>query len=115
MSVFSSLSPQETYRMHGRLTRAQIENLLDQEQKYKQLEGIDACVSEAMAQFPAEDFLEDIKSRLNELSKKLRGDNREALAGIIESIDDLAQCTFYATDYGRSELNKVEKALEAIK
>lgn len=112
--VFSSLSAQETYRMHGKVTRAQLEELLDLEHRIDKIDGIDSYMHEAMGQFPAEDFLETIKTRLHELSKKLRGDNKATANGIIEALDDLAQCTFYAADYGRSELNKAIKAIEGV-
>lgn len=109
--IWSNLSAQETYRMYGRITKEQMENLLDQSAAYEGIDGIDAHISEAMCQYPAEDFLEGIKTRLNALQKNLRGANREELGGIIEALDDLAQTTFYAADYGRSELNKAEQAL----
>jgi len=111
--VFSSLTPTETFRMYGSLTRRQIEDLLGKDEALRELEGIDAHIDEAMCQYPAEDFLESIKTRLHELSKKLRGDNKDTLNGIIESLDDIAQCTFYAADYGRDELQKARNAIDA--
>jgi len=110
--VFSSLSAQETYRMHGRVTRAQLENLLDQEASLEGIGGVDGYIDEAMCQYPAEDFLEGHKTRLVELMKNLRGANKETMSGIIEALDDIAQCTFNAADYGRSELNKALKTLK---
>ena len=53
-----------------------------------------------------------VVDKLHALAKNLRGQNRETLIGIIESLDDIAQCTFNAADYGRDEL---KKALEVFK
>ena len=110
--IFSSLSPQETYRMHGKVSRAQLEELLDAQEKAADLDDVKVKVEEGMTQFPAEDFLEGIKNRMFELSKKLRGANKEELQGIIEQLDDIAQCTFNASDYGRSELRDAIKMIE---
>jgi hypothetical protein len=62
---------------------------------------------EASAQFPAEDFLSDQVSALQEFAKRLRGDNKKDLLHIIECISDALQCQFYATDYGMAELRKI--------
>jgi hypothetical protein len=77
--------------------------------------AMDAHVNEACCQFPAEDFLEGVKDRLHELSKRVRGDNKSELMGIIEALDDIAQCTFNAADYGRDELRKAIKALDEVR
>ena len=74
--------------------------------------GVNGCIDEAMAQYPAEDFLSAHIDRLHVLSKHLRGNNREELIAIIGAAEDLAQCTFYAAEYGRSELNKAVKRVE---
>lgn len=111
--IWSNMSPHETFRMYGRVSKSQLEALLETDERLEGIDGIDAHIDEAIAQFPAEDFLEGIKSRLHDLSKKIRGDNKEDLKGIIEALDDLAQCTFNSADYGRSELNSALKALTA--
>ena len=86
--------------------------MLDKEERLEALGGVEARIDEAICQFPAEDFLEGIKNRLHELSKRVRGENREEVIGIIEALDDIAQCTFNAADYGRHELRQARKALE---
>ena len=105
----------EYLRLNGTLSQERIEQLVTlQEESGLLAEGIDSAkvhIEEGMTQFPAEDFLEPIKSRLVELQKNLRGRNREELSGIIEALDDLAQTTFYGADYGRNELHKAVQAL----
>lgn len=107
----TEMTNEEFYRLNGTLTPARIERILDAEKQVESFEGLEAHVSEALAQLPAEDFLEPIKSRLHELSKCVRGANRTEVLAIIETLDDLAQCTFNASDYARSELNKLTAAL----
>jgi hypothetical protein len=105
-------SPEEEFRLFGKLSVETTERLLDASAKLEAVKDIDERLTEAMAQIPAEDFLEDIKRRLNDLRSNLRGNNRETMGGIIEAIDDLAQCTFNAGDYARSELNKALAVLK---
>jgi len=68
-------------------------------------------VGEAVAQYPAEDFLDPIIDRINTLSKKLSGDNRDELNSISEALFDLAGETSRAAEYGADELNKLIKDL----
>ena len=110
--LISNLTINEEFHLTGALHPARIEELLDSADKLKEIKDIDAHISEAMAQYPAEDFLESHKSRLLELHKNLRGANKETLGGIIEALDDLAQATFYSADYGRHELSKALKVLK---
>ena len=113
--MFSNLTAQEELRLTGTLALPRIEELLELDDKLKGLSRIGAHIDEAMAQYPAEDFLTPIMDRLHQFSKRLRGDNRSDLLAIIETIDDFAQCTFNAADYGRNELRKATRAIEAAK
>lgn len=63
-------------------------------------------IKEAHGGFPSEDFLSGAISKLHDLAKNLRGENKKTLLGIIESLDDIAQCTFNSADYSRGELKK---------
>jgi hypothetical protein len=106
-----NLSNAEFFRMHETLTPARIEALLDGEMEIVGIKGVGPHIQEGMGQFPAEDFLAGAIERLNNLAKRLRGDNKAELLGCIEALDDIAQTTFNASDYGRDELRK---ALAAI-
>ncbi|MFW6855320.1 hypothetical protein ACODYM_28935 [Burkholderia gladioli] len=103
------LSNAEFFRMHGTLPPARIEALLDVGDRLAEVKSVDAYIREGMAQLPAEDFLADVMSRLQDIAKRLRGANKEQLLGCVESLDDVAQTTFNAADYGRSELDKALK------
>lgn len=109
----SNLSAREHLNLNGRVPRDMLEALLDREDRLTALDGLEAHISEALGCFPAEDFLNPIKELLVSLHKNLRGANKDKLAGIIEDLDDLAQCTFYESDYGRDELRKAKTAIEA--
>ena len=108
----SNLSREEEFRLTGTLRRESIDELLDASSRLEALGGVDAHIEEALAQYPAEDFLEGVKQRLGALMKNVRGANKDELQGIIEALDDIAQTTFYAADYGRDELRK---ALRTVK
>lgn len=108
MKQFSSLSAREEFALSGTLSNETIESLLDIADDRSEVPTIgDVC-----AGFPDEDFLAGIIERLHAFSKRLRGENRADLLGIIESLDDVAQCTFNSADYGRSELRALEIALD---
>jgi len=114
----TSLTDKEFFRMHGTLTSERIERLIELKDRdgWKQFsQRIGSMVQEAMGQYPAEDFLSEILTCLHNLAKRLRGDNKEAIQALAEKVDDIAQTTFNAADYGRSELQKVLDAIEKAK
>lgn len=106
MIYASNMTASEFYRVNGCLSPEHIESLLDAENKLQAVEDIDGNIEEALTQYPSEDFLVGIVDRLQELSRRLRGANREELNGIIGALEDIGMTTFYAADYGRSELKK---------
>jgi hypothetical protein len=112
MVYATNLTNAEHFRLNGTLPEDRIEELLTLDAQLQAVKGIDAHVEEAMTQYPAEDFLSGILSQLHALAKNVRGDNREKVVWIIEQLDDIAQCTFNAADYGRDELRQALKALE---
>lgn len=109
---FSSMTAEEEFRMNGTLSGQRVSELLDASAQLESIKDIDACIEEARAQYPAEDFLASFKDRLGQLVNNLRGDNKEKGKALMASIEDIEMTTFYAADYGRKELNK---ALAAIK
>lgn len=113
-TVWSNLTPSETYQMYGSLTRGQIEDLLESSSYVDSVSDAAGYVDEGMSQFPAEDFLEDLKSRMVALSKNLRGANKEELLAIIGSLDDIAQNTFNSSEYGREELKKALTVINGV-
>ena len=113
INLGSSATPAEYLRVNGSLPIDMQETLVDQSAQLEQLQGVAANISEAMAQFPAEDFLSQIEGDLQSLCKRLRGENREELKRILGVIEDVAQCTFNSADYGREELHKALKAFNA--
>ena len=110
-----SLTPRENLKLHGALPAGQLEDLIDWHERTEDVGDVACHLDEARGQYPAEDFLADVIERLHTLAKRVRGDNRSDLLAIIESLDDVAQTTFNAADYGRSELSKAKASLEALK
>lgn len=101
--------------MHGKLNDERIEALLETEELIdSNISGVIIDIQEAACHFPAEDFLSEQIESLQELAKKLQGDNKEKLLHIIQCLDDVARCTFNASAFGREHLSKAETALEKI-
>lgn len=115
MYIPSSMTNSEAFTMHGTLPADRIEGLLEMEALIgdASIPGAITDIQEAACQFPAEDFLSEQLDALHDLAKKLRGDNRERLLHIIECLDDVAQCIFNASEFGREHLSKAESVLEA--
>ena len=110
---YSSLTPKEHFRLNGQVPVDMLETLLNRADALESLGGLEAHLSEANICFPGEDFLEPIRCELQELHKTWRGANREKLGGILESLDDLAQCIFDESDYGRDEIRKALNIIQA--
>ena len=100
-----NITAEEEFRLTGQVTGERLQVLLKYSEAASKFSDLGGKIQEAYAQFPAEDFLSEIESRLHELAKRLRGNNKEELLGIIESLSDVAQCTFYATECGTNELD----------
>lgn len=112
--MFSNLTHKEYFRLHGSLPPERCELLLHDTDAGAAVDaaGALAHISEARGQFPAEDFASEIVTQLQALRANLRGSNRDKLGQIIESLEDLLQCQFNASDYGLSELREAEKCLK---
>lgn len=106
MFLGSNCTAEEELRLTGTVTGERLNNLLDQETQLTALKDVAPHIQEALGQFPAEDFLEEHKTRLVMLAKNMRGANKEALQAIIETLDDISMTTFYASDYGSNELRQ---------
>lgn len=102
----------EHFLLYGTLTERRCLELIALSEHVCDLSDAVIKVREGMGQFPAEDFLSDVQEKLNKLRDKLRGDNKDTLSGILESLEDIAQCTFNASDYGRSELKDAIKIMD---
>jgi hypothetical protein len=70
-------------------------------------DAIDARVTEAIAQYPEEDFLEKLADRVFELGEKLRGDNKAEAHAIAKELTELGQTVANAGAYGADELNQI--------
>lgn len=111
-TLFTNLTCREEFRLTGSVTGERLSYLLDREDLLKCFSGVDVHINESFGGFPKEDFLEDIKNRLYGLRNNLRGNNKDTLNSIIESLDDLAQTTLYESEYSRSELNEALKIIK---
>lgn len=105
----SNLTHKEYFHLNGALSVERQEEILESlvDHESMNVQEYAPYAQEASGQYPAEDFLAEHVSDLWALSKRLRGDNKQELTKIIQSIEDALQCQVYATEYGRSELHKI--------
>ena len=86
---------------------ARCERLADELADRPEVDTIEARVSEAIAQYPEEDFLEKLADRVFELGEKLRGDNKAEAHAIAKELTELGQTVANAAAYGREELDQI--------
>ena len=84
-----------------------LEAALDELAERPEADAIDARVTEAIAQYPEEDFLEKLADRAFGLGKKLRGDNKAEAHAIAKELSELGQQVANAAAYGREELDQI--------
>ena len=85
----------------------ELERLADELAERPEVDTIEARVSEAIAQYPEEDFLEKLADRVFELGEKLRGDNKAEAHAIAKELSELGQQVANAAAYGREELDQI--------
>jgi hypothetical protein len=86
---------------------SRLEAALDELAERPEADAIDARVTEAIAQYPEEDFLEKLADRVFELGEKLRGDNKAEAHAIAKELTELGQTVANAAAYGREELDQI--------
>ena len=86
---------------------ARLEAALDELAERPEVDAIAARVTEAIAQYPEEDFLEKLADRVFELGEKLRGDNKAEAHAIAKELTELGQTVANAAAYGAEELNQI--------
>ena len=84
-----------------------LEAALDELAGRPEADAIDARVTEAIAQYPEEDFLEKLADRVFELGEKLRGDNKAEAHAIAKELTELGQTVANAAACGAEELNQI--------
>ena len=84
-----------------------LEAALDELAERPEADAIDARVTEAIAQYPEEDFLEKLADRVFELGEKLRGDSKAEAHAIAKELTELGQTAAYGAAYGADELNQI--------
>ena len=86
---------------------ARCERLADELAERPEPDAIEARVSEAVAQYPEEDFLEKLADRVFKLGEKLRGDNKAEARAIAKELTELGQSVANAAAYGAEELGQI--------
>jgi hypothetical protein len=86
---------------------ARCERLAEELAERPEVDTIEARVSEAIAQYPEEDFLEKLADRVFKLGEKLRGDNKAEAHAIAMELTELGQQVANAAAYGREELDQI--------
>ena len=86
---------------------ARCERLADELADLPTVDTIESRVSEAVAQYPEEDFLEALADRVFELGELLKGDNKAEAHAIAKELTELGQQVANAAAYGREELDQI--------
>src|SRR5205085_12052465 len=101
-----NLDHEEYARLHGGLLSPErVDEVLEAFHALPDVEAIDTKIHEARGCFPAEDFLSEVISLAGTLKARSRGANKDFADRLFAMLEDVAQCTFNAADYGRAELN----------
>lgn len=68
----------------------------------------DTLFAEMASQFPAEDFLVEVISEIQNIKKLKKSEMIESLTHVCEMLEDIQQTQLYATEYGKSVLKGLE-------
>ncbi|QGZ63775.1 hypothetical protein [Paraburkholderia acidisoli] len=109
--IASTMSYAECYRINGSLPPERIEDLLDGKRVLDQIVSVPGELDEARGCFSGEDFAEKILKGLRELAKRVRGENRETLSGLIEELAQLQTTIAGQAEYG---IEKIDSAREMV-
>lgn len=104
----TNMTDEEVFRMTGNLPPDRVEKLLNRQDTEEIINSINVYASEARMTVE-EDFLSDQTTRLFEIAKKLRGDNRKDLEEVIEEIRLSVQEMVNAASYSNEQLDLIVK------
>lgn len=74
---------------------------------------VPADVGDSFSGFPDEDFAAGVIDKFRQFSETLKGAAKKECESLIETLCDLEREVYQQAEYGRSELNEVQSALEA--
>jgi hypothetical protein len=108
------MTNKECFRLNGTLPAERIEKLIGIEEQFDKFEDVSIDIGEAIGQYPDEDCLSSIIKDLNDLCKKLRGDNRAHLQGIICDLEEKESTLIQSAEYGTEKLDDAIEIIDAI-
>lgn len=112
--TFTYLTPEEEFRITGSITGKNAIELLEVHPMYESLtESLDGNLNDALASMVDEsgvEPLDDVISRLQELVKRLRGNNKEELQEIVAALEEAKYTLVQSGEYGIECLQKISKA-----
>ena len=88
---------------------ARCERLADKLAGRPDADAIEARVTEAIAQYPEADFLQNLADRVFELGEKLRGDNKAEAHAIAKELTELGQTVANAAACGADAVSSGER------
>ena len=112
--VLGNMSNQEAMNTFGGLPTDRIEKLIDMEILLGNVTLESYELSEAGAQYPEEDFLENVIEQIMELESLVRGHNRDLAVEIREALEEIQTTTARATEYGLEKLRKIGDAVTEL-
>lgn len=110
---FSSLSDEEHLRLNGTLPVERQEVIRDSADHAAQIqEAADGYITDALAQFPDEDFLTDAIREIEVVEHSVRGENKKALRAVIQTLTDIESAQARATEEAVDLLGKLTTVIE---
>lgn len=113
MLNLSNLTSNELERYAYLAGNTQLAELSEYQSQVEDFCSIEPHLSEAQGCFVGEDWADEPLQDLHALAKRLRGDNRAELDRIIESIEEVRREAVQNAEYGRDELRKALKLVDA--
>lgn len=108
----SGMSNAEFYRLNGTMTDERIETLLGAEAAAADRGSVVSDLDEVKAGFPDEDCASALIDRMQQLAKRLRGDNRTELLALVDGLLTLQTSLANNAECGCEKLKDAIRALD---
>lgn len=109
-----NLSPEEHYRLHGRIADCHAIELLNAYVKIKAVADIGEYLDESKGGFPSKDFISDVIEDVSQLRAHVRGENKKDLQSILDKLNKLAKTHRQSSEYSLKQLKLAEKIIGSL-
>jgi hypothetical protein len=107
-----SLSDEEHLRYNGTLPLERQEAIIGDGAHVAEIQDAACYITDALAQFPDEDFLTEVIREIEVVENSVRGENKKALRAVIEKLTDMELAQARATEEAVDLLGKLTTIIE---